>query len=60
MILSASKWTGVPLAAVLNEAGLTAKSFHVRAEGNDLGVPHTAAEGTKPFYYERVCPSKGA
>ena len=47
MILSASEWTGVPLAAVLYEAGLTAKSLYVRAEGNDLGVPATAAEGTK-------------
>ena len=37
MILSASEWTGVPLAAVLHEAGLTAKSLYVRAEGNDLG-----------------------
>ena len=26
MILSASEWTGVPLAAVLHEAGVTAKS----------------------------------
>ena len=50
MILSASEWTGVPLAAVLHEAGLTAKSLYVRAEGNDLGVPPTAAEGTRPFY----------
>src|SRR5208282_2539147 len=46
MILSASEWTGVPLAAVLHEAGLTAKSRYVRAEGNDLGVPPTAAQGT--------------
>ena len=46
MILSASEWTGVPLGAVLHEAGLTAKSLYVRAEGNDLGVPPTAAEGT--------------
>ena len=45
MILSASEWTGVPLAAVLNEAGLTAKSRYVRAEGSDLGVPPTAAAG---------------
>jgi DMSO/TMAO reductase YedYZ molybdopterin-dependent catalytic subunit len=45
MILSASEWTGVPLAAVLHEAGLTAKSLYVRAEGNDPGLPPTAAEG---------------
>ena len=42
MILSASEWTGVPLAAVLNAAGLTDKSLYVRAVGNDEGVPATA------------------
>ena len=60
MILSASEWTGVPLAAVLNEAGLTAKSLYVRAEGSDLGVPPTAAEGTKPFYYDKGLPIEKA
>jgi sulfane dehydrogenase subunit SoxC len=45
MILSASEWTGVPLAAVLHEVDLTAKSLYVRAEGNDPGLPPTAAEG---------------
>ena len=60
MILSASEWTGVPLAAVLNEAGLTAKSRYVRAEGNDLGVPPTAAEDTKPFYYDKGLPIEKA
>jgi DMSO/TMAO reductase YedYZ molybdopterin-dependent catalytic subunit len=60
MILSASEWTGVPLAAVLNEAGLTAKSLYVRAEGNDIGVPATAAEGTQPFYYDKGLPIEKA
>jgi DMSO/TMAO reductase YedYZ molybdopterin-dependent catalytic subunit len=60
MILSASEWTGVPLAAVLHEAGLTAKSLYVRAEGNDLGVPPTAAKGTKPFYYDKGLPIEKA
>src|SRR6266436_4492477 len=60
MILSAREWTGVALAAVLNEAGLTAKSLYVRAEGNDLGVPPTAAEGTKPFYYDKGLPIEKA
>jgi DMSO/TMAO reductase YedYZ molybdopterin-dependent catalytic subunit len=60
MILSASEWTGVPLAAVLHEAGLTAKSLYVRAEGNDLGVPPTAAESTKPFYYDKGLPIEKA
>src|SRR3974390_1020178 len=49
MTLGASGWPGVPLAAGLHEAGLTAKSRYVRAEGGDLGVPATAAAGTKPF-----------
>jgi DMSO/TMAO reductase YedYZ molybdopterin-dependent catalytic subunit len=60
MILSASEWTGVPLAAVLHEAGLTAKSLYVRAEGSDLGLPPTAAEGTKPFYYDKGLPIEKA
>ena len=60
MILSASEWTGVPLAAVLNEAGLTAKSLFVRAEGNDFGTPPSAAEGTKPFYYDKGLPIEKA
>src|ERR1700757_2764338 len=60
MILSASEWTGVPLAAVLNEAGLTAKSRYVRAEGSDFGVPPTAATGTKPFYCDKGLPIEKA
>jgi DMSO/TMAO reductase YedYZ molybdopterin-dependent catalytic subunit len=60
MILSASEWTGVPLAAVFNEAGLTAKSLYVRAEGNDQGVPPTAAPGTRPFYYDKGLPVEKA
>ena len=58
MILSASEWTGVPLAAVLNEAGLTAKSLYVRAEGNDSGVPPSAAPAPPRSTTTRVCRSK--
>ena len=53
MILSASEWTGVPLATVLREAGLTDKSLYIRAEGWDQGVPPTAEEGTEPFFYDK-------
>ena len=60
MILSASEWTGVPLAAVLNAAGLHDKSLYVRAVGNDEGVPALAAEGTKPFYYDKGLPMQKA
>ncbi len=60
MILSASEWTGVPLAAVLNEAGLTGKATHVRAEGWDKGVPATAEPGTEPFWYDKGLPIQKA
>lgn len=60
MILSASEWTGVPLAAVLNEAGLTGKATHIRAEGWDKGVPSTAKPGTEPFYYDKGLPLEKA
>ncbi|HEV2333955.1 MAG TPA: molybdopterin-dependent oxidoreductase [Stellaceae bacterium] len=60
MILSGSEWTGVPLASVLHEAGLTAKSLYVRAEGSDEGVPNTAKPGTKPFYYDKGLPIEKA
>ncbi len=60
MILSASEWTGVPLYAVLQEAGLTDKSLYIRAEGWDIGVPATAEEGTDPFYYDKGLPVQKA
>ena len=60
MILSASEWTGVPLGPILHEAGLTARSLYVRAEGNDIGVPATAAEGTKPFDHDKGLPIQKA
>src|SRR6266478_1868535 len=47
-------------APVLHEAGLTAKSLYVRAEGSDLGVPPSAAPGTKPFYYDKGLPIEKA
>ena len=60
MILSASEWTGVPLAAVLNDAGLTGRATHVRAEGWDKGVPATAVPGTEPFFYDKGLPIEKA
>ncbi len=60
MILSASEWTGVPLASVLNEAGLTGKAVAIRAEGWDKGVPPTASPGTEPFYYDKGLPLEKA
>ena len=60
MILSASEWTGVPLAAVLNDVGLTGRATHVRAEGWDKGVPATAEPGTDPFFYDKGLPIEKA
>ena len=60
MILSASEWTGIPLAAVLNEAGLTGKAVSVRAEGWDKGVPPTATPETEPFFYDKGLPLEKA
>ena len=67
MIISASEWTGTPLAAVLNEAGLTGKAAYVRAEGWDKGVPTSVTPTTKglpadvdPFYYDKGLPLEKA
>ena len=60
MILSAGEFTGTPLAAILNEAGLTDKSQYIRIEGWDEGVPATADEGTDPFFYDKGLPVQKA
>ena len=60
MILSASEWTGTPLAAVLHEAGLSGRAVSARAEGWDKGVPPTAQHGTEPFYYDKGLPLEKA
>ena len=59
MILSAGEFTGVPLAAVLERAGIGAKAAHVRAEGWDRGVP-AIAPGIEPFYYDKGLPLEKA
>lgn len=67
MILSASEWTGVSLATVLNEAGLTGNAVSVRAEGWDKGVPaNVTSDGelsyydVEPFYYDKALPIEKA
>jgi DMSO/TMAO reductase YedYZ molybdopterin-dependent catalytic subunit len=60
MILSAGEFTGVPLAAVLEQAGVGARAAHVRAEGWDEGVPASASPGTKPFFYDKGLPLEKA
>jgi DMSO/TMAO reductase YedYZ molybdopterin-dependent catalytic subunit len=60
MILSAGEFTGVPLAAVLERAGLGPRAAHVRVEGWDRGVPASAAPGTEPFLYDKGLPLEKA
>jgi DMSO/TMAO reductase YedYZ molybdopterin-dependent catalytic subunit len=60
MILSAGEFTGVPLAAVLERAGLGSKAAHVRVEGWDEGVPASASTGTAPFFYDKGLPLEKA
>jgi DMSO/TMAO reductase YedYZ molybdopterin-dependent catalytic subunit len=60
MILSAGEFTGVPLAAVLAQAGLSHRAAHVRVEGWDCGVPPSATPDTRPFYYDKGLPLEKA
>ena len=67
MFLSASEWTGTPLAAVLYQAGLTGRAVSVRAEGWDKGVPVDVGPDGKivefdvePFQYDKGLPLEKA
>jgi len=60
MILSAGEFTGVPLGAVLDLAGLTGKAAWVRAEGWDKGLPANATPELQPFYYDKALPVQKA
>jgi DMSO/TMAO reductase YedYZ molybdopterin-dependent catalytic subunit len=60
MILSAGEFTGVPLAAVLECAGVGPRATHVRVEGWDRGVPASASPGTEPFLYDKGLPLEKA
>jgi DMSO/TMAO reductase YedYZ molybdopterin-dependent catalytic subunit len=60
MILSAGEFTGVPLAAVLEQAGLGPRAAHVRVEGWDQGVPASASPGTAAFFYDKGLPLEKA
>ena len=60
MILSAGEFTGVPLAAVLERAGVGPRAAHVRVEGWDYGVPASATPGTEPFFYDKGLPLEKA
>lgn len=59
MILSAGEFTGVPLSAVLAQAGLGPRAAHVRVEGWDFGRPATEPD-IDPFFYDKCLPLEKA
>ena len=66
-LLSAGEFTGVPLASVLEKAGLKPNAVQVRAEGRDNGSPDRVAHGlppsdkpVAPFSYDKGLPLEKA
>jgi DMSO/TMAO reductase YedYZ molybdopterin-dependent catalytic subunit len=57
MLLSAGEFTGVPLAAILELAGVRPGAVSVRLEGADFGRPNSDVE---PFYYDKALPLEKA
>lgn len=67
LLLSAGEFTGVPLAAVLEQAGLGPNAVSVRVEGWDRGSPNPAGHGLPesyagipPFNYDKGLPLEKA
>jgi DMSO/TMAO reductase YedYZ molybdopterin-dependent catalytic subunit len=58
MILSASEWTGVPLAAVLHEAGLTANRSTCGPRATTSVCRRRPPRAPNPSITTRVCQSK--
>ena len=48
-----AEWTGVPLALLLDRAGLTGKAYDVVLEGADRGIPKEGPKPSKPISYSR-------
>jgi len=57
MLLSAGEFTGVPLAAILELAGVRSDAVSVRLEGSDFGTPNSDVE---PFFYDKALPMNKA
>jgi DMSO/TMAO reductase YedYZ molybdopterin-dependent catalytic subunit len=67
LLLSAGEFTGMPLAAVLEQAGLGPNAVSVRVEGWDRGSPNPAGHGLPesyagipPFNYDKGLPLEKA
>ena len=51
--VSTARWTGVPLARVLERAGLLGSAVDILAEGADMGRP---ADASEPVHFARALP----
>lgn len=66
-LISAGEFTGVPLASVLEKAGLKPNAVNVRVEGSDRGAPDPVMHGLPPsdkeippFNYDKGLPLEKA
>lgn len=59
-IMAAGEFTGIPLATLLQEAGLQAKAGWVRMEGFDFGKPGDNPEWPVEFHYDKALPLQKA
>jgi DMSO/TMAO reductase YedYZ molybdopterin-dependent catalytic subunit len=55
-----AEWTGVPLAAVLERAGVDAKAVDIVLEGADSGEVSKPSKPAKPFHFARSVPVEQA
>jgi DMSO/TMAO reductase YedYZ molybdopterin-dependent catalytic subunit len=51
-----ARWTGVPLAAILEEAGLNADAAEIILEAADKGVAEKTSRPAAPIHFERSIP----
>jgi DMSO/TMAO reductase YedYZ molybdopterin-dependent catalytic subunit len=55
-----AEWTGVPLATLLDRAGITGKALEVVLEGADRGLPKEPPTPPEPISYSRSVPLRKA
>ncbi len=54
--VSTAEWTGVPLSAVLEKAGVNKRAVEVVLEGGDTGEPKNDAKPAGPLHFARGLP----